>query len=60
MSNKKSLNEAAKELTLAEGGKKNLSIAQVKEVQKLVAVKLYTDQEYLHAMLDLGKKHAGK
>jgi len=34
------LNEFAKEITTEEGGKVNLSIAQVKEVLKIILIKL--------------------
>ena len=34
------LNDLAKKITLAEGGKENLSIAQVKEVLRLTLVEL--------------------
>jgi predicted DNA-binding antitoxin AbrB/MazE fold protein len=50
------LNTFAKEITLAEGKKVNLSIAQVKEVIKLVLQKLH--QMTLAEIIDLLKKQA--
>jgi predicted DNA-binding antitoxin AbrB/MazE fold protein len=47
------LNELAREVTLAEGGKVNLSIAQVKEVIKLTLKELAKyDYEEVDKLLD--------
>lgn len=52
------LNELAKAVTLEEAGKKQVSIAQVKEVMRILAKYIYTNEKALKAMLRLGKKHS--
>jgi hypothetical protein len=46
------LNEVARKVTLAEGLKENLSIAQIKEVMRLLfeALNDYSDDDILHAV----------
>jgi len=48
------LNKLAKEITLREGGKVNLSIAQVKEVLKIILAIMY--EIPLHDLTQLLKK----
>ena len=52
------LNDMAKRITISEGGKKNLSIGQVKEVMKLTLMDLGTfeDKEVLKTVNRYRKK----
>lgn len=53
------LNTLAKEVTLREGKKKSISIAQVKEVIGIIAELVYVNED-LHCKLErLGKKRLG-
>jgi len=52
----KSMNELAKKITLSEGLKKQVSIAQVKEILKFTAIILSDDEEMRAAFLKYGAK----
>lgn len=54
------LNELAKIVTKKEGGKKEISIAQVKEVIKHVSVVMYENPELIERMLSNGKRNRRK
>lgn len=57
------LNELAKEISKLEGGKKELSIAQIKEVIKCLSIVLYLKDDDAGLAVRLwknGKKWAGK
>lgn len=49
------MNKLAKQITLIEGGKKNLDIAQVKEVLKIICRLMRHDPELLISMWRAGK-----
>lgn len=49
------LNELAKSITEAEGGKVNLTVAQVKEVMKLISKAMYDSPDVTINMLKAGK-----
>lgn len=50
------LNDLAKKVTLLEGKKKSLSIAQVKEVISILSKLMYQDFDVITAMYKLSKK----
>lgn len=52
----KNLNELAKFLTLAEGGKKQVSIAQIKEIMQDLAVTMVECPEVIGMLIALGMK----
>lgn len=62
------LNELAKEVAKLEGGKKNLSIAQIKEVIKCLSILIYEDcvplfhgnkkSEIVNRLYANGKRHS--
>lgn len=52
------LNELAKEVTKRECGKEEISIAQVKEVIKVINSLIYQYPEVLASMIKSGKKTA--
>lgn len=54
------LNHFAKKITLAEGGKVNLSVAQIKEVTRLIAIELYNTPTTYLSLWKLGRDHEKK
>lgn len=52
----KDLNHLAKVLTLAEGGKKSISVAQVKEILKDLSVLMVECPEVMAMLINLGMK----
>lgn len=53
------LNELAKKVTLEETGKKQVSIAQVKEIIKIISIELAQTPGLDHKLRRLGNKHLG-
>ena len=54
------LNELAAKITKEEGGKINLSVAQVKEVIRLLAVEIFVSPIVVGQLWTLGKRHKEK
>lgn len=52
----KSVSEMAKKITANEGLKKELNIAQIKEVLRIAAIILFDDEEMKSAFLKYGEK----
>jgi len=51
------MNELAKEVCLMEGGAQSLTIAQVKEVLKCVAIIMVSRPEVIASLINNGEKH---
>lgn len=54
---KRNLNELAKELAYEEGLNEQVSIAQIKELLKLVSIKMVEDIGVVEALIANGRKH---
>lgn len=52
------LNEWAKRIAKLETGKKQVSIAQIKEIMRLMAVDHYNNMNIRKRFLSLGKRHS--
>ena len=53
----KNLNDLAQHVALEETGKEEVSIAQIKEIIKCIAVALYQEPGFIAALIKLGEKH---
>jgi len=54
------LNELAVKVTLKEKGKKEISIAQIKEVIKLISIEMYLNPIIIARLIANGKKNDRK
>ena len=51
------LNELAKHITKKETGNKQVSIAQVKEIIKIISMEMYLNPDVISRMINNGKKN---